>query len=107
MGAGEQHEASMNFDMEGLEPFLKRLAQKVDGFGSVEIASVMRGVSEMAVDEERDWNFTVQHAGSSVPLRVHIFLDDVDAPDLHFFTSAELASLIQDELVKFAHEQGW
>ncbi len=98
MGAGKEHEASMNFDLEGLEPFLQRLAQKVDGFGPAEIASVMGGVSEMAVDEERDWNFTVQHAGSLAPLRVHIILDDADAPDLHFFTSTELAALIQDEL---------
>jgi hypothetical protein len=97
----------MNFDLESLEPFLQRLAQKIEGFSPVEIAAVMRGVSEMAVDEERDWNFTVQHAGSPVPLRVHIFLDDVDAPDLAFFTSAELASLIQEELVLFAQEQGW
>ena len=103
----EIHEASMNFDIENVEPFLRRVAQLIDGFGSNEVASVMSDIRRMNVDDEHDWMFAVTYDGRSIPLVLRVFMDDIDAPDLYFFTtSAELASRLQDEMGIFAEEQG-
>lgn len=41
-----------------------------------------------------------------MPLRLVIFMDDVDAPDLYFFTHPELAADIEEELHQFWDERG-
>lgn len=103
----DAHEASMNFDIEAMPPFLARIAGLLDdGFGNQEIETLVELAWQMDVDTEQTREFRVTYRGNSVPLRVQIVLDDIDAPDLYFFTSAELAAAIQREMSAFADEMG-
>ena len=100
-------EASMNFDLENLAPFLERVSGLVEtGFGEAEIADLTAEVSAMALDDERQWSFSVTHAGQPTALQVRVFMGDIDAPDVAFFTSDPLAEAIRQELTAFAEALG-
>lgn len=104
--SGELREASMNFDLEQLEPFLNRVRGLVVGLSSSDVASVARGAAGMKVGQEREWTFEVTCDGVRVPLRVHVVMDDIDAPDLAIFTSGPLAARINGEMRAFAEQLG-
>ena len=99
-------EASMNFDLEDLVPFLLRVSQKLDGFSTADAERIGKAVASMEVGTEREWPFEVMEAGAEVPLRVRVLLDDNDAPDAFFFSSAGVAQLINGEMRAFAEEWG-
>ncbi len=103
----ELSEASMNFDLDSLAPFLRRVSGQVDsGFGDAEISTLMAEVSAMAIDAEKQWNFSVVHGGHPTQLQVRVFMDDIEAPDVYFFTSATLAQAIDQEMKTYAEELG-
>ena len=60
----------------------------------------------MAVDSEKSWDFDVVHTGQKVPLQIRVFMDDVEAPDVYFFTTPELAATINRELRAYFDELG-
>lgn len=97
-------EASMNFDLPQVGPFLGRMAELVSGFGAREIVQVTQLLGELEVGEERELRFEVNHAGQAVPLRVGVFMDDVDAPDVYFFTVPKLAAEIDELMADFCEE---
>jgi hypothetical protein len=99
-------EASMNFDLDWVGPFLSRLTTLVEGFGDAEVRQLSESIAEIPVESERSWDFMVRYQGAEVPLRVRAFMDDIDAPDLYFFTSPQLASAIQRELRTYAESLG-
>ena len=99
-------EASMSFDAELVAPFLDQLSAVVQDFGPMQIAEVMRVVEELAVDDERELDFNVSYGGQSVPLTIRIFMDDVDAPDLYFHTTANLAAQINSLMEVFCEAHG-
>lgn len=99
-------EASTNFDLENVRPFLLRVSKRVEGFGTAEIDTVVREITEMPVDGEREWHFEVEHEGTHVSLHIRVFMDDLETPDVYFFTSPELAASIQSEMESFADELG-
>jgi hypothetical protein len=87
-------EASTNLDMDELRGVLNGVSKVVDsGFGSSEIKTVLAMAKSMEVDEERALDFKVRHVGRAGTLRVAIFLDDVDAPDLYL--RSDLRDLIK------------
>lgn len=98
---GDLSEASMNFDSDSVELFLQQVSVLVSGFGSSEVAEVVRTIDELDVDEERELRFQVDHEGRLVPLRICVFMDDIDAPDLYFFTTSALAEEIGHLLAAF------
>ena len=99
-------EVSFNLDMEDLQPLLTRFAANVDGLGDAEIASIVRDVGRMKVDSTREWKFTVRHGALLTPLRIQVFLDDVDAPDVALWTSRELASKLDAVVETYMEQQG-
>ena len=103
---GGLSEASMNFDSDLVEPFLQRVSTLVTGFGAKEIAEVAQMIAELEVEDERELRFEVSDEGCWILLRVRVFMDDVDAPDLHFFTTPELAKEIEQLLAEFREELG-
>jgi hypothetical protein len=101
-------EASMNFDQEGVGPFLLRLSRIVGAdFDSAAAEKVTDAVDALDVDEIGNWEFRLSGNGSTRRLVIVAYKDDVDAPDLAFYTSPELATRIQEQLEAFATEQGW
>ena len=100
-------ESSMNFDMEHLERFLLRLVGLIpDGFGQAEVTKLMMMARAMAHDEERSHEFTIQIEGRQSPFKVRIFMDDIDSPDVYFFSPAGLATKIDEEMERFCEELG-
>jgi hypothetical protein len=97
-------EASMNFDSAQVGPFLGRMVERISGFGAREAAQVVHLLDELEVGEERDLQFEVEHRGQLVPLWIGVFMDDVDAPDLYFFTVPQLAAKIEELMNDFGNE---
>jgi hypothetical protein len=101
-------EASMNFDQEHVGPFLLYLSKTVGGdFDSAAAEKITEAIDRLRVEETANWEFDVAVAGGRERLVMVAFKDDVDAPDLAFYTSPELAARIQEELESFGAEQGW
>jgi hypothetical protein len=103
---GELSEASTNLEVEGVAPLLQRVARLVEGLSRSEVQSLAREIAALPIEAEREWNFKVRYRGGDVALRVVAFMDDVDAPDLAFFTTAELAAAIQREMRAYSQERG-
>jgi hypothetical protein len=99
------NEASMNFDMENVEPFLSRLeAHLALGLPVQDLVAMTRSVE---IEAEVSRTFQVTFSSSPATLEYRVFLDDVDAPDLYFLTTSKpLADAIQAELNQFADDNG-
>lgn len=97
-------EASMNFDQEDVRSFLGRVGGVVDGLPEGRVDRIAAEIAETPLDVTRQWEHVVDFRGVETTLVLHAFMDDVAAPDLHFFTSPELAGAIQELMEQFAHE---
>jgi hypothetical protein len=103
----ELEEFSTGFDMENVRPFLNRLPPLIlSGFGAGQIDQVCALAESLRHDEERELQFPIQFLGKKTVLRIRIFLDDIDAPDLYFLAPAALSTKIGEEFEKFAEELG-
>jgi hypothetical protein len=100
----ELHEASMNFDLDALGPFLVRIQRHIPALSGLDMSSIYGISATMRPEEEREWAFEVEHGGLRVPLKIRVVMDDVDAPDLYCFTSQALATEIQDHMSAFAED---
>lgn len=98
-------EASMNFDLENVRPFLERLNSKLQLNLPVEKLVQMTRATD--IDTEQSKAIQVTFDGTNVRLEYRVFMDDIDAPDLYFFTSSEaLTAAINGQLAEFADELG-
>jgi len=77
-----------------------------EGFSESEIETIMSSAKKLKVDQQNDFTFEVKHNDKTTKLKISIFLDDIDAPDVYFYSCPELASAINNEMVKFAEELG-
>jgi hypothetical protein len=103
---GDLSEASMNFDADGVLPFLQRIGNIVEDFSATQAQALANEIAGVPIESKRTWTFTVRYQGAEVPLRVHAFMDDTDSPDLAFFTKPDLAAVIQREMTAYAEERG-
>ena len=100
-------EATMSFDTSTVRPFLERLETLLeDGFGDPEIQDVMEVIDSLAVDDETEVRYEVLFAGESLPLRIRVFMNDIDSPDIGFVTSPDLVDRIQEEMHEYEEEIG-
>jgi len=100
-------EFSTNFDPEMVRPFLERIQPFIEsGFGAPQIEQVCQFVAGTPHDVERSLEFAIRHAGKSAKLQIRVFMDDIDAPDIYFFSPPALSQKIQAEYIKFADERG-
>lgn len=98
-------EASMNFDSENVEPFLNQLNERLAL--DLPVAKLLELTLSTRVDDERSTTIDVLFDGSRTRLEYRVFMDDVDAPDLSFFTpSSALAKAIDSQLREFADARG-
>ncbi|MDP3070109.1 MAG: hypothetical protein Q8N18_07450 [Opitutaceae bacterium] len=101
------HEASTNFDKKHVAPFLERATHLFEsGFGPAEVKKVAALMEKIKMDEEKELTFSVKFKGQVVPLRVRLFMDDIDAFDLYIFSSAEVAAQVTALIKKFGEEHG-
>ena len=101
-------EASMNFDQEGVGPFLGSLSQSFSsGFSADQADKLAAAIDSLPVEQTGNWEYNVTVNGRTERLVVVAFKDDIDAPDLAFYSSPGLAARIQKQLASFAQAQGW
>ena len=102
---GTLHEASMNFDLEHVRPFLERLRDR-RGIG-FDVEAMARFTAETPVETERDMSADAMFRDREATVRYSVFMDDIDAPDLYFFSSdKELIDAINEEWGPFTEELG-
>ena len=100
-------EFSTNFDSDAVRPFLLRIQPLIEsGFGEPQIGQVCQVAETLAHDQERTLEFPIQHAGKRSTLQIRVFMDDVAAPDIYFFSSPALRQQIKTEFQRFAKERG-
>lgn len=102
----ELHEASMNFDLETVAPFLERMRHRVPSLSEGDVRGLVGEVNGLAVGEEAEVMLEVSYGGETVPFKVTIRMSDSGAPDISFFTSLALAKVVEEELEAFADELG-
>lgn len=95
----------MNFNLEWVAPFLERLNREL-GL-SLAVDPIVDHVAKTPVESERKASFEARYVGKTKPLTVVVFMDDLDAPDIAFFTRSEpLAAAIQEQMREFCEELG-
>jgi len=99
------HEASMNFDLDNVRPFLEQLNQNLNL--GLDVNKLVDFTESLDVDEEKRIEFKVHFENQSLGMIYRVYMDDIDAPDLYLFAETdELASAIQSEMIEFAESRG-
>ncbi|UWS79010.1 hypothetical protein N1037_17360 [Phaeobacter sp. G2] len=92
-------EASMNFDAAEVGPFLIRLAENPRFALPADFDTAIIGaLPEIAVDNSRRWRIDGDFDGAPMQLEIEIFMDDLAAPDIYFFSSAQVIAEIENEM---------
>ena len=100
-------ETSMNFDAEEVAPFLTRLANHPRFTLPTGLASeIGDSLADIAVDATKRWSLTCGFDGADIALEIEVFMDDIDAPDLYFFSTQAAIGEIEAELESFADSIG-
>jgi hypothetical protein len=100
-------EASANFDLEDLRPFLERVVALLDsGFTPADVEHLASKIAAQRLDSQKVYEYTVVAHGIRTPLRVEVFMDDIDSPDIAFFTEPGLAKRIQAAILTYFDEVG-
>jgi hypothetical protein len=111
-GAAQQrvsplHEASANFDLEDVTPFLRRVVALVDsGFAAGDAKVLAARIAKQAVGSGHEYKYSVVAGGVRGPLLIRVLMDDADAPELYFFTNRALAERIDAAMKKYFEEVG-
>ena len=101
----EKHEASMNFDPENVRPFLIELDTKF-GLG-LDIEKMVKFSESIEVEKEESIFLKISSEGGESTMEFHVFMDDIDAPDLYFFfEQAELANKVSNFMIEWAEARG-
>jgi hypothetical protein len=99
------HEASMNFDLENVVPFLTELDAKFK-FG-FDVKKLGEFAASVPIQAEKSIVVDILHSGRKTKMVFRAFMDDVDAPDLYmFFDSLELAESVGDFMIGWAEARG-
>ncbi len=100
-------QTSMNFASDEVAPFLTQLANNPRLDFPADLAKEVRGnLACMAVEDTRRWRVTGAIDDQPIQMEIEAFMDDVDAPDLYFFSTQAAISEIERELEAFAEAIG-
>ena len=100
-----RYEASMNFDLENVIPFLNELESKFK-FG-LNVNELGKFTSSIEIEKEDSLIVEITHSGEKTKMEFRVFMDDIDAPDLYlFFESSGLADQVGSFMMKWAEAQG-
>ena len=100
-------EVSSNFDRKNVAPFLSRLPPLIEsGFSSQQVSQVVGSMDELKRKQEKDFEFPIRFRGAPATLKIKVVMDDIDSPNLYFFTTPALADLIDGDLRRFLEEHG-
>ncbi len=99
------NEASMNFDLENVVPFLIELDNKFK-FG-LDATKLGNFSSTVPIDTEKSIVVDISYSGRKTKMEFRTFMDDIDAPDIYlFFDSPELSESVGDFMMEWAEARG-
>jgi uncharacterized protein len=100
-------EASMNFDLADVNPFLESVSRRIEkGFSADVARDLASQIAVLGVDDEGSWTYDVVFNGTEMTFTVTAFMDDVDAPDLAMFAPLGLIEVIEAEVGVAAFSPG-
>lgn len=100
-----QFEASMNFELPNVRPFLLELNS--DLALEIDVEEVVSFVRLVPVEDEVATKIRVRFNGVDQSLTLNVYMDDSESPDLYFFSEDEqLAQAIQKQMIAFAESRG-
>lgn len=100
-----KHEASMNFDLEHVLPFLTGLDEQFK-FG-LDVARLSELAASVKVGNQRSLLTDINLPGKPGKMEFSVFMDDIDAPDVYlFFETSALARDVGDFMTVWAEARG-
>jgi hypothetical protein len=98
----ELQETSRNFEVEELPDFLSRVTTLVNsGFDESEIHQVQTVAESMQIDSSKQLDFPIDFKGVSTSLKITLFMDEFEIPEVKFLTHPDLAGAIDREMNAF------
>ncbi|MGG0854325.1 hypothetical protein [Metabacillus fastidiosus] len=104
--------AGMNFDLEEVEPFLKRLSSSIldSSFSQDEINTIQAEINAMKEDNEvkEIGTFDVIYKGQPTKIRIQaeIHIEDIDKEVvLYMFSIQELVDIIDEKMLRTEEER--
>ncbi|MBO9448743.1 hypothetical protein J7426_00630 [Tropicibacter sp. R16_0] len=95
-------ETSMNFDAGSVEPFLIGLLNNPRfGLPTDLPATIAQALPGIPIDGKQRWQIDGDFDGAKVQINIEVFMDDIDAPDLYFFSTQPVIAEIERELTAF------
>ncbi|MFC4216114.1 hypothetical protein [Pseudophaeobacter arcticus] len=92
-------EASMNFDASEVGPFLTRLTENPRFALPANLDVAITGaLPEIMEGDTRRWRIDGDFDGAPMQLEIEIFMDDISAPDIDFFSSSQVIAEIEKEM---------
>ena len=61
----------------------------------------------LAHDAKQEVEFPVTYGGKAALLRIEVFMEDIDSPDVYFFSPPALAAQIDAEMESFSRSWGF
>ena len=95
----------MNFDAADVGTFLGYLNKNIAV--NFDIAALTEFADSVSVGNEKSKVVSVRFGGTDVKVRFVVYMDDIDAADLYFFsTDSSLIEAIDSQMFPFAEERG-
>lgn len=96
-------ETSMNFDARDVRPFLTSLMNNPRFGLPAELPEfIADALADLPVDQTQRWKIDGDFDGAPVAIEIKAFMDDIEAPDISFFSCQSVIDEIDRELTAFA-----
>ena len=95
-------EASGDFNIEDIEPFLSRIAALVDsGLTAADIRAMADEIARLPVGAEKEYRYNIKTKAGRASLQIGVVVDDDDTADLTFSTAGDLTRRIDEAMGQF------
>ena len=99
------YEASMNFDMKNVSPFLTELNTKFD-FG-VDVKKLVEFTKVVPINSDKAIEVDIKIRGKKSTLRYGVFMSDLDSPDVYlFFDDYDITNEVDAFMLSWAENKG-
>ncbi len=99
---------SANFDQELFTRLMGRVGAKwPDVLPPARIQELVAFCLSLEHNEEKPLSFSVQHQGVTSSFGIRAFMDDIEFPDIEFFSFPEFIQTIREEHARVCEELGY
>jgi len=100
-------ETSMGFELEDIGPFFTVLANNPRFGLPSNLSDFMKSaMGDVSPDASKRWKIEGDFDGSPVEIDIEVAMDDVDVPEISFFSTKAVIDEIDKELIAFGDATG-